>query len=90
MALIQSLLNEIISEGRKQGLGQQDIVRRAGLGDSTLSKAKAADDIRLSTLTRMANAVGLKISLTSNQANLEKIMKRDVFTQADLANASES
>ena len=80
MELIQALLKEIITEGRKQGLGQQDIVRRAGLGDSTLSKAKAADDIRLSTLTRLANAVGLKLSLTTNKPNLEKIMDRNVFT----------
>ena len=79
MEIIQLLLNEIITEGRKQGLDQRDIVRRAGLGDSTLSKAKAADDIRLSTLTRLANAVGLKLSLTTNKPNLEKIMNRDVF-----------
>lgn len=81
MDIIQSLLNAIITEGRKQGLDQRDIVRRAGLGDSTLSKAKAADDLKLSTLTKLANAVGLKISLTTNKPNLEKIMSRDVFSQ---------
>ena len=81
MELIQSLLNEIITEGRKQGFDQRDIVRRAGLGDSTLSKAKAANDLKLSTLTKLANAVGLKISLTTNNPNLEKIMSRDVFSQ---------
>lgn len=84
MDIIQSLLSEIISEGRKQGLDQQDIVRRAGLGASTLSKAKAANDIRLSTLTKLANAVGLKISLNTNKPNLERIMSRDVFTQPGL------
>lgn len=84
MEIIQSLLNEIITEGRKQGLDQRDIVRRAGLGESTLSKAKAANDIRLSTITRLANAVGLKISLTTNKTNLEKIMNRDIFTQPSL------
>jgi transcriptional regulator with XRE-family HTH domain len=78
---LQSLLNEIIEQGRQQGLDQQDIVRRAGLGATTLSKAKAAHDLRLSTLTKLANAVGLKLSLTTNQPNLERILKRDIFQQ---------
>jgi len=82
---LHSLLEEIIKEGRKQGLDQQSIVRRAGLGDSTLSKAKAADDLRLSTLTKLANAVGLKVSLTTSQPNLAKILDRDVFTQSETA-----
>jgi transcriptional regulator with XRE-family HTH domain len=80
----QSLLNEIIEAGRKLGLDQKDIVRLAGLGTTTLSKAKAANDLRVSTLTKLANAVGLKIALTSNQPNLEKILRRDVFTQSGL------
>ena len=80
---LQILLQEIIQEGRKQGLDQQAIVRRAGLGDSTLSKAKSADDLRLSTLNKLANAVGLKVSLTTSQPNLAKILERDVFTQSD-------
>lgn len=80
---LQSLLQEIINEGRNQGLDQQAIVRRAGLGDSTLSKAKAADDLRLSTLIKLANAVGLKVNLTTNQPNLAKILGRNVFRQSD-------
>lgn len=84
MDIIQSLLSEVIAEGRKQGLDQRDIVHRAGLGASTLSKAKAANDLRLSTLVRLANAVGLKLSFTTNQPNLEKIMNRDVFSQSGM------
>ena len=80
---IQTILQEIITEGRKQGLDQQDIVRRAGLGDSTLSKAKAAADLKLSTLIKLANAVGLKPTLTTNQPNLAKILNREVFSQPD-------
>jgi len=82
---LQSLLEEIIKEGHKQGMDQQTIVRRAGLGDSTLSKAKAADDLRLSTLIKLANAVGLKVGLSTSQPNLAKILDRDVFSQSDTA-----
>ena len=81
---VHSLLEEIIAEGRKLGLDQKDIVRRAGLGITTLSKAKAANDLRLSTLIKLANAVGLKLSFTTNQPNLEKILQRDVFTQPEV------
>jgi len=82
---LMSLLEEIIQEGRKQGMDQQAIVRLAGLGDSTLSKAKAADDLRLSTLIKLANAVGLKVALSTRQPNLAKILDRNVFTQPDEA-----
>lgn len=82
--LTQMLLEEIIAEGRKLGLDQKDIVRRAGLGTTTLSKAKAANDLRLSTLIKLANAVGLKLSFTTNQPNLERILQRDVFTHHEV------
>ena len=82
---LQTMLQEIIDEGRKQGMDQQAIVRLAGLGDSTLSKAKAADDLRLSTLVKLANAVGLKVTLGTNKPDLAKILNRDVFTQPDEA-----
>ena len=80
----QSLLEEIVEAGRRLGLDQKDIVRLAGLGTTTLSKGKAANDLRVSTLIKLANAVGLKIGLTSNKPNLEKILRRDVFTQSEL------
>jgi len=82
---LHSLLEEIVQEGRKQGMDQRAIVRRAGLGDSTLSKAKAADDLRLSTLIKLSNAVGLKVTLGTSKPNLAKILGRDVFSQSDTA-----
>lgn len=75
-----SLLAQIIAAGAARGLLEKDILRRAGLGKTTLSKAKAAGDTRLSTLARMAHAVGLQVSLVPNNPTLAQVLNRDVFT----------
>ena len=79
MELLAELLEQIVQAGRARGLDQRDIVARAGLGETTLSKAKRADDIRLSTLARMANVVGLRLALVANDPHLEALRSRDLF-----------
>ena len=75
----QSLLNQIIAAGASRGMLEKDILRRASLGKTTLSKAKAAGDTRLSTLSRMANAVGLRLSLVPNNPTLAQVLNRNLF-----------
>ncbi len=77
--VLSRLLEQIIEAGRNQGLDQKTLVTRAGLGASTLSKLKQADDVRLSTLVRLANVVGLRISLSPNDPVLEKLIERNFF-----------
>lgn len=77
--VLSRLLEQIIEAGRNQGLDQKTLVARAGLGASTLSKLKQADDMRLSTLVRLANVVGLRISLSPNDPVLEKLINRTFF-----------
>ncbi len=77
--VLSRLLEQIIEAGRNQGLDQKTLVARAGLGASTLSKLKQADDVRLSTLVRLANVVGLRISLSPNDPVLEKLIERNFF-----------
>ncbi len=77
--VLSRLLEQIIEAGRNQGLDQKTLVARAGLGASTLSKLKQADDVRLSTLVRLANVVGLRISLSPNDPVLEKLIDRNFF-----------
>lgn len=77
---IRSLLAEIIAAGKAQGLDQKAIVAKAGLGASTLSKAKAADDLRVSTLARLAAVVGLRVCLAPHAATLDKLLSRNLFT----------
>ena len=44
--VLYRLLEQIIEAGRKQGMDQKTLVAKAGLGASTLSKLKQADDVR--------------------------------------------
>ncbi len=75
----QQLLSQIIAAGAARGMLEKDILHRAGLGKTTLSKVKAAGDTRLSTLSRMANAVGLRLSLVPNNPTLAQVLNRNLF-----------
>ncbi len=76
-----ALLDRIIDEGRRQGLEQKDIARKAGISPETLSRAKKASDMQLSTLMRLASAVGLKVTLAPAPPLLEKILSGEVFRE---------
>lgn len=78
-SLISELLGKIIDEGKKRGLDQKAIAEQAGIPQETLSRAKKASDIQLSTLTRLAGVVGLKVSLVPAPPVLEKILSGDLF-----------
>lgn len=80
-AVTHVLLAEIIAAGKSQGLDQKKIVARAGVGASTLSKAKANADLRVSTLARLANAVGLRVSLAPNDPTLTSLLNRQLFNE---------
>lgn len=77
------LLDEIVAAGAAQNLSQGEIARRAGLSPTRISKLKAAEDAYLSTVERMANAVGLKLTLVPNDPALEKLLNRDLFGAGD-------
>jgi len=79
--VISALLDQIVLEGKKQGFEQKEIARKAGISEETLSRAKKASDIQLSTLIRLANAVGLKIALVPAEPVLEKILSGDIFRE---------
>ena len=73
------IFEQIIQEGKKQQLTQKDICRKAGIDESTLSRAKKAGDMRYSSLEKLANAVGLKLSLITDDALIELIDSGDLF-----------
>ena len=81
----QSLLAQIIAAGAARGMLEKDILHRAGLGKTTLSKAKAAGDTRLSTLSRLASAVGLKLTLAPNDPTLAQVLNRNLFGDEQVA-----
>ncbi len=76
-----ALLDQIILAGKKQGLEQKEIARKSGISQETLSRAKKASDMQLSTLIRLANAVGLKVTLVPVEPVLEKILSGGLFRE---------
>ncbi len=80
---LDELLQRILDAARERGWDQKTLLRRAGLGPTTLSKLKRARDARLSTLERLANAVDLTLTLAPREPLLERLMVRDVFGSGD-------
>ena len=79
------IVRQVIEAGAALGLREKDILSRAGLGKTTLSKIKAAHDARMSTLSRMANAVGLRLTLTPNNPTLNQLLNRELFSKESSA-----
>ncbi len=82
---IERLLRLIIEAGANRGLREKDILSRAGLGKTTLSKIKKSGDARMSTLARMANAVGLRLTLAPNNPTLDQLLSRELFSSKQSA-----
>lgn len=76
----EQLLNLIIEAGASRGLREKDILKRAGLGKTTLSKIKKSGDARVSTLSRMAHAVGLRLALAPHNPTLDQLLNRELFS----------
>jgi len=79
MSVVNELLNEIIELGKSKGLKQKDLASRAGLSPETLSRAKKSGDMHLSSLLRLAEIVGMKLQLTSDDPVLDKINNGSLF-----------
>lgn len=75
------IVRQIIETGASLGMREKDILSRAGLGKTTLSKIKSSHDARISTLSRMANAVGLRLMLTPNNPTLNQLLGRELFSK---------
>ena len=75
------IVRQVIEAGAALGLREKDILSRAGLGKTTLSKIKSSHDARISTLSRMANAVGLRLTLAPNNPTLNQLLNRELFSK---------
>lgn len=75
------IVRQVIEAGAALGLREKDILSRAGLGKTTLSKIKSSHDARVSTLSRMANAVGLRLTLSPNNPTLNQLLNRELFSK---------
>ena len=68
------LHRDLINQARREaGLTQKELAKRLGGGQSMVSSALSRDDIYLSTLVRMLDAAGYKLTITPKEgANHEK------------------
>jgi len=80
MSNISDLLNEIIELSKRKGMKQKDLAQRAGLSAETLSRAKKSGDMHLSSLVRLAETVGLKLQLTTDNQVMDKISNGTLFS----------
>lgn len=61
---IHPIINALRNERRRQGLTQREMARLAGTTQSAISEAESGTtDVRLSTLTRWAAALGKRVRL---------------------------
>ena len=73
------LLEGVLRKARELGMNQRDIARRAGITPESLSRAKKAGDMRVSTLNELAAVVGLKLALVGDQPLIAKIDSGSLF-----------
>ncbi len=79
MPVANKLLNEIIELSKRKGLKQKELAERAGLSAETLSRAKKSGDMHLSSLVSLAEIVGLKLQLTTDNPVIDKISSGTLF-----------
>lgn len=79
MPVAINLLNEIIALSKRKGMKQKELAERAGLSAETLSRAKKSGDMHLSTLIRLADIVGMKLQLTTDNPVIDKITNGTLF-----------
>ena len=79
MSQPQELLMRVLHLARERGITQRELAQRAGIKPESLSRAKKAGDMRVSTLVDLAAVVGLKLTLVSDQPLIEKIDTGSLF-----------
>ncbi|HED33330.1 MAG TPA: hypothetical protein ENJ08_03810 [Gammaproteobacteria bacterium] len=79
MSITTQLLTQIIELARRKGLRQKDLAERAGLSAESLSRAKKAGDMHLSSLQKLAGIVGLQLCLGPDEPIMHKINSASLF-----------
>jgi transcriptional regulator with XRE-family HTH domain len=63
---VHELVNQILDAAKKQGMDQQQLAERAGLSTGTVSRIKHQSDASYSSLSKLAAAVGLRLTLVAD------------------------
>jgi len=76
---LTALLDEILRTAKAQGLDQKSLAARAGLSAPTLSRMKGQDDVALSTISRLAAVVGLRLALVAADDFVADVERGELF-----------
>lgn len=74
------LINEIFSAASEHAdLNSTELLARAGLYSSGISRIRSTGDCRYSTIERLLNAAGLKLVVVKNDRDSEMLAKGALF-----------
>lgn len=73
------IINQIIDAAKSQKISQGELASRAGIRQETLSRAKKNSNLRFSTILQLAQIVGLKLKLTTDNPIADKIQEGSLF-----------
>ncbi len=79
MNVTSQLLTQILEMARHKGLKQKELAERAGLSAESLSRAKKAGDMHLSSLHKLASIVGLKLCFCPDEPIMNRINSGSLF-----------
>ena len=73
MQRVDIVMQQLKLARQAQGLSQQDMLMRIGMSQQQYQRAESASDIRMSTLLRIAEGLGLTLLLVPN-ADVKKVV----------------
>ena len=73
------IINEIIEAAKAQSISQGELAARAGIRQETLSRAKKNSNLSFSTVLQLAQIVGLKLKLITDNPVADKIQEGTLF-----------
>ncbi len=74
--LIEAIMAAALEQG---GLGSSELMQRAGLYPSAISRIRATGDCRFSTLAKLLAAGGLKLVVVKDNREAELLAKGELF-----------
>ena len=73
------ILDQVLLAGKKLGMTQAAIAKRAGLHPVSVSRMVASGSARFENVELLANAVGLRLTLVADNSVAESLLKGDLF-----------
>jgi len=73
------IINEIIETAKAQNISQGELASRAGIRQETLSRAKKNSNLGFSTVLQLAQIVGFKLKLVTDNPVVDKIQEGTLF-----------